>query len=99
MKRWIVAPMVALAVVVTACSSTPRSGNVHAGSGGPDAVEVTLHDNEGSNQHTFTIDELDLSTGTMKSGDVVTAMFTVPDGTTEFQCTFHSGMNGRIVAT
>jgi plastocyanin len=59
-------------------------------------VEVT---NDGSNQHNFTIDSLDLSTGTMSGGDVNTATFTVPDGTTEFRCTFHKDMTGTIVAT
>jgi plastocyanin len=59
-------------------------------------VEIT---NEGSNAHNFTIDRLDLSTGTMTSSQVMTATFTVPDGTTEFHCTFHPGMTGTIVAT
>lgn len=59
-------------------------------------VEVT---NEGGNGHNFTIDELDLSTGTVEPGDVMTATFTVPNGTTVFRCTFHPGMDGEIVAT
>jgi plastocyanin len=59
-------------------------------------VEIT---NKGSDAHNFTIDRLDLSTGTMTSGDVMTATFPVPDGTTEFHCTFHPGMSGTIVAT
>lgn len=59
-------------------------------------VEVT---NEGGNGHNFTIDELDLSTGTVEPGEVMTATFTVPNGTTAFRCTFHPGMRGEIVAT
>jgi plastocyanin len=119
MNRWITMAAVALAVVATACSTEP-SGDVRAGAAGPDAVELTLHDdefapttlelpagekatvevtNEGSNTHNFTIDGLDLSTGTMTSGGVMTATFTVPDGTTEFRCTFHPDMTGTIVAT
>ena len=54
--------------------------------------------NDGSNGHNFTIDELDLSTGTVEPGQVVTATLEVPDGTTEFRCTFHPGMRGEIVA-
>jgi plastocyanin len=120
MRRWITAPALALAVVATACGGAERSGDVHAGTAGPDAVRVTLHDdeftpatlklpageevtveitNEGSNAHNFTVDRLDLSTGTKTSGDVMTATFTAPDGTTGFHCTFHPGMTGTIVAT
>jgi plastocyanin len=60
------------------------------------SVEVR---NEGGQGHNFTIDELDLSTGTVEPGNVVTATFTVPEGTTEYRCTFHPGMTGEIVAT
>jgi hypothetical protein len=35
----------------------------------------------------------------MTSSQVMTATFTVPDGPTEFHCTFHPGMTGTIVAT
>ena len=60
-------------------------------------VDVEVR-NEGSNDHNFTIDSLDLSTGTIEPGDVMRATFTVPDGTTEYHCTFHPGMRGEIVA-
>ena len=120
MKPWFRTPLIALAVVLvalTACSRE-RSGDVQEGSGGPDAVQVTLNDdefepdvlqldagtevtvevrNDGSNGHNFTIDELDLSTGTVDPGQVVTATFEVPAGTTEFHCTFHPAMDGEIV--
>jgi plastocyanin len=59
------------------------------------SVEVR---NDGSNGHNFTIDELDLSTGTVEPGQVVTASFVVPGGTTEYRCTFHPGMEGEIQA-
>jgi plastocyanin len=119
MKRWIMTVVVAVAIVATACGPE-ASGNVHEGTAGAGAVEVTQRDNEfaptrlelpageqvtvqitneGSNQHNFTIEKLDLSTGTMHSGDVMTATFTVPDGTTEFRCTFHPNMTGTIVPT
>jgi plastocyanin len=61
-------------------------------------TEVTVEvRNDGSYGHNFTIDELDLSTGTVEPGQVVTATFEVPDGMTEFHCTFHPGMDGEIV--
>jgi plastocyanin len=53
--------------------------------------------NDGSYGHNFTIDALDLSTGTVEPGQVVAATFVVPDGTTGFHCTFHPGMDGEIV--
>jgi plastocyanin len=59
------------------------------------SVEVR---NEGGQGHNFTIDELNLSTGTVEPGNVVTATFMVPNGTTEYHCTFHPGMTGEIVA-
>jgi plastocyanin len=71
---------------------------------GPDVLrleagtEVTVEvRNDGSSGHNFTIDELDLSTGTVEPGQIVTATFEVPNGTTGFHCTFHPGMDGEIV--
>ena len=60
-------------------------------------VQVEVR-NEGSQGHNFTIDALDLSTGTVEPGQVMTATFTVPTGTIGYHCTFHPGMNGEIVA-
>jgi plastocyanin len=61
-------------------------------------TEVTVEvRNDGGYGHNFTIDSLDLSTGTVEPGQVVTATFVVPDGTTGFRCTFHPGMDGEIV--
>jgi plastocyanin len=56
-------------------------------------VEIT---NEGSIVHDFSIKALDLNTGSIKSGAVVTATFEVPEGTTKFECTFHPRMEGTI---
>ena len=118
-SRTSVAVILAMTLLVLSACSRERSGDVHDGAGGADAVMVTLHDdefdpasldldagaevsvevrNEGSNGHNFTIDDLDLSTGTVEPGQVVTATFVVPDGTTEYHCTFHPGMTGEIVA-
>ena len=70
-------------------------GALHLEAGTEVDVEVR---NEGSNDHNFTIDALDLSTGTIEPGRVMTATFVVPNGTTEYRCTFHPGMRGEIVA-
>ncbi|HYT78723.1 MAG TPA: cupredoxin domain-containing protein [Actinomycetota bacterium] len=64
--------------------------------GSPVTIEVR---NAGQENHNFTIDDLDVSTGPMHPGDVMTVTFTPLKGTTEFRCTWHSGMVGRIVGT
>ena len=121
MQRWSRTPVLTLAVilvVLTGCARE-RTGDVHEGPAGSDAVKVVLHDdaflpdalhldagaevdvevhNEGSNGHNFTIDALDLSTGTIEPGHVMTATFVVPNGRTEYHCTFHPDMRGEIVA-
>jgi plastocyanin len=56
-------------------------------------VEVT---NDDSTAHDFAIESLDLNTGTVESGEVANATFTVPDEGVEFVCTFHPDMTGRI---
>lgn len=71
---------------------TPESLELPAGT----EVEIEIT-NDGSAVHDFTIEDLDLSTGAMSSGDVAAATFTVPEGTTEFRCTIHGGMDGTIV--
>jgi len=91
MRLWSRAAIVTLGVTVvtlTACARE-RSGEVHEGAAGSDAVEVVVQDdafvpddlslkagtgvdvevrNEGSGGHNFTIDALDLSTGTVEPG-------------------------------
>ena len=121
MKLWSHASVVTLAVSLVALTGCARgrSGDVHEGAAGADAVEVVLQDdafvpddlrleagtevdvevrNDGSDGHNFTIESLDLSTGTIEPGHVMTATFVVPNGTTEYHCTFHPGMRGVIVA-
>jgi plastocyanin len=56
-------------------------------------VEMT---NEGNEPHNFTVEELDLSTGTIEPGKTATATFTVPGESTPFVCTLHAGMDGSI---
>jgi len=118
-SRTSVVVLVVTLVALTGCARE-RSGDVHEGSAGSDAVAVVQQDdafqpealhleagtevdvevrNEGSNDHNFAIDALDLSTGTIEPGQVMTATFVVPNGTTEFHCTFHPGMGGEILAS
>jgi AraC-like DNA-binding protein/plastocyanin len=56
-------------------------------------IQITNADNAA---HVFAIEAADLNTGTIAAGAVATATFTVPEGTTEFVCTFHRGMTGTI---
>ncbi len=72
----------------------PQVLEVRAGS----AVTVEVR-NAGGKSHNFTIEGLHVSTGAMHHGDVKTVTFTAPKGSTEFSCTWHRGMVGRIVAT
>jgi plastocyanin len=56
-------------------------------------IEITNTDDRA---HDFAIEAANLNTGTIQPGAVATATFTVPEGTTEFVCTFHRGMTGTI---
>jgi plastocyanin len=56
-------------------------------------IEITNTDDRA---HDFAIEAANLNTGTIQAGAVATATFTVPEGTTEFVCTFHRGMTGTI---
>jgi plastocyanin len=58
-------------------------------------VTIEIVNNDGG-PHDFAIDAIDLNTGTIESGETASARFTVPEGTTEFRCTYHDGMDGRI---
>ncbi len=71
----------------------------------PDALtlaageEVTIEvRNAGQNPHTFTIDELEVDTGTLATGDTATVTFTMPDTEVEYYCTVHGRavMSGTI---
>jgi plastocyanin len=56
-------------------------------------VEVS---NKDDTPHDFAIELMDLNTGIIEPGESATATFTVPESSTEFVCTLHSGMTGRI---
>jgi plastocyanin len=63
----------------------------------PAGEEVTIEiTNTDDRARDFAIEVAGLNTGTIKAAAVATATFTVPEGTTEFVCTFHSGMTGTI---
>jgi nitrite reductase (NO-forming) len=63
----------------------------------PAGEEVTIEiTNTDDAAHDFAIDAANLNTGTIQTGAVATATFTVPEGTTQFVCTFHRGMTGTI---
>jgi plastocyanin len=63
----------------------------------PAGQKVTIQiTNTDDRTHDFAIEAADLNTGTIKAGEVATATFTVPKGTTKFECTFHRGMAGTI---
>ena len=63
----------------------------------PAGQEVTIQiTNTDDAAHDFAIEAADLNTGTIQAGAVATATLTVPEGTTEFVCTFHDGMTGTI---
>jgi plastocyanin len=72
-----------------------RPSTLEASPGEEIVVEIT---NEDGAAHDFAIDALKLNTGNIDPGEVATARFAVPDGTTRFRCTYHSGMEGRIEA-
>jgi plastocyanin len=63
--------------------------------GAPVTIEVR---NDGEMNHNFTIEALNVSTGPMEPGDVMTVTFTPPAGTTEFVCTWHPEMVGQITS-
>ena len=66
----------------------------------PAGKEVTIEViNNDDIPHDFTIESIDISTGLIEAGGVATATFAVPDSATEFVCTIHPNMTGRIERT
>ena len=63
----------------------------------PAGEKVTIQiTNTDDRAHDFAIEAAGLNTGTIQAGAVATATFTIPEGTTKFECTFHRGMTGTI---
>ena len=73
---------------------TFQPGSLQVEAGVPTTFEVR---NAGQRSHNFTSTGLDVSTGPMKPGDVVTVRATVPEGTTQFVCTWHPGMVIEVI--
>lgn len=70
----------------------PESVQVDAG------VPATFElQNAGQSNHNFTSTDLNVSTGPMEPGGVVTVTATVPNGTTQFVCTWHPGMVIEVI--
>lgn len=53
--------------------------------------------NSGRTVHNLVIDDLETSSGLVEAGEVVTATIVMPESETEFVCTLHRGMTGRLV--
>ena len=70
---------------------SPKTLNLPAGA----TVTLEITNTDGA-AHDFAIEAAGLNTGTIQPGAVATATFTVPKGTTRFECTFHRGMSGTI---
>lgn len=87
------APDGAVKVVATDNEFSPADLQLPAGQ--KVTVEVT---NEGDAPHNFVIEELDVSTGTIETAEVVTATFDVGQGELTYVCTFHPNMKGQIAA-
>jgi plastocyanin len=83
------------AIELVAVDNAFRPETLELQAGTKVTVQIT---NDGEATHDFTIDDLDLSTGPMEPGTVMTAEFTVPDGPSTYRCTIHPGMDGEIVA-
>ncbi|MEX0754057.1 MAG: cupredoxin domain-containing protein [Actinomycetota bacterium] len=63
----------------------------------PAGEEVTIElTNGGNSVHDFTIEDLDVSTGAVAPGDVVTVTVPAIDAATGFACTLHGGMEGTL---
>lgn len=84
------------AITVVAVDNAFEPETVAATAGEEVTIEVT---NEGGAAHNFVVADLDISSGTLDSGDVATVTLTVPEGGVEYVCTFHGGMRGRITTT
>jgi plastocyanin len=72
----------------------------------PDEIEVPAGRtisvnifNRGDSTHDFSIEELDLNTGTIAEGETAHATFELDEGRTEFVCSYHGGMRGVFVAS
>lgn len=73
---------------------TFQPASVQVDAGVPATFELR---NAGQSNHNFTSTDLNVSTGPMKPGEIVTVTATVPAGTTQFVCTWHPGMVIEVI--
>ena len=73
---------------------TFQPASVQVDAGVPATFELQ---NAGQSNHNFTSTDLNVSTGPMNPGDVVTVTATVPVGATQFVCTWHPGMVIEVI--
>jgi plastocyanin len=73
---------------------TFQPGSVQVAAGVPAMFELG---NAGQSNHNFTSTDLNVSTGPMKPGDIVTVTTTLPKGATQFVCTWHPGMVIQVI--
>ncbi len=86
-------PATGEAIKITMEDNEFKPAAIRAQAGEEITVEVA---NKGDADHNFVIPTMDVSTGTLEPGKVATATFVMPDGATEFVCTFHGGMKGEL---
>ena len=80
---------------VTTVDNSFDPSSLSAPAGGEVTVDVS---NDGSNPHTFTIDDLEVDTDTIDPGGSASATFTMPDSSVTFYCEIHGedAMSGTI---
>ena len=80
---------------VTAVDNSFDPSSLEAPAGSEVTVELT---NDGSNPHTFTIDDPETDTSSVDGGSSGSATFTMPEGSVTFYCAIHgeATMSGTI---
>ena len=80
---------------VTALDNSFDPSSLEASAGSEVTVELT---NDGSNPHTFTIDDPEADTSSVDGGSTGSATFTMPDTSVSFYCAIHGAeaMSGTI---
>jgi plastocyanin len=82
------------ATLIVMRDNTFQPVSVQVDAGVPATFELQ---NAGQSNHNFTSTDLNVSTGPMKPGDVVTVTATVPVGASKFVCTWHPGMVIEVI--
>lgn len=85
-------------LAVTAVDNSFDPSTLSAAAGAEVTVELT---NDGSNPHTFTIDDLEVDTGSIAGGESGSATFTMGEESVTFYCAIHgeATMSGTIEAS